>query len=99
MDNLELALNSSDGNENSVEQFREGIDLTLKEVLKVFEKFGVKQIDTLSEAFDPNYHQAVMQEETEDHPGNTVIKELQRGYMIHDRLLRPAMVVVSKSKE
>ena len=99
VDNLELALNSSCGDENSVEQFHEGIDLTLKEMLKVFEKFGVKQIDSLNEAFDPTYHQAVMQEETEDCPGNTVVKELQRGYMIHDRLLRPSMVVVSKSKE
>ena len=48
--------------------------------------------------FDPRFHHAVIQEETENHPKNTVLKELQAGYMIHDRLLRPAMVIVSKEK-
>ncbi len=53
---------------------------------------------SLGKTFDPSLHQAVMQEETEAHPENSVVKELQKGYMMHDRLLRPAMVVVSKTK-
>ena len=74
----------------------EGVELTLKEVLRILENFGVKPIDALEVAFDPNYHQAVMQEASEDHPEQTVLRELQKGYLLHDRLLRPAMVVVSK---
>ena len=66
--------------------------------LKFFKKFNVKPILSLNESFDPNFHQAVMQEETEDYPDNVVLKELQKGYQMHDRLLRPAMVIVSKSK-
>ncbi len=53
----------------------------------------------MGEIFDPGFHQAVMQEESEDHSENTVLKELQKGYLIHDRLLRPSMVIVSKPKE
>ena len=77
----------------------EGVELTLKEILKILEKFNVKPIEALEQEFDPNFHQAVIQEESEAHPENTVIREFQKGYMIHDRLLRPAMVVVSKAAE
>ncbi len=96
VDNLERAVESSNGT-NEKEQLAEGLDLTLKELLKIFKTFHVTPIESLGETFDPRYHQAMMQEETSDHPGNVVIRELQKGYMIHDRLLRPAMVVVSKS--
>ena len=72
--------------------------MTLKEILKVFEQFGVKPFESVGKTFDPRIHQAVMLEETETHPENSVVKELQKGYMMHDRLLRPAMVVVSKTK-
>ena len=68
----------------------------LKEIQKILNKFDVKSIVALEQAFDPVFHQAVMQEETNDFPAQTVIKELQKGYLLHDRLLRPAMVVVSK---
>jgi molecular chaperone GrpE len=73
--------------------------MTLKEIYKVFEQFGVRPIESIGKTFDPVFHQAMMQEETEVYPENTVSRELQKGYMIHDRLLRPAMVVVSKKKE
>ena len=98
-DNLELALSSATENKNSEGSVREGVHLTLKEVQKILENFGVKPIDALEKPFDPNFHQAMMQEESEEHPEQIVLRELQKGYMIHDRLLRPAMVVVSKSKE
>ena len=75
----------------------EGVQLTLKDMLKVFGNFCVKPIEALGEIFDPTYHQAVQQEETENHTDNTVVRELQTGYTIHDRLLRPSMVIVAKS--
>ncbi|MCD4804215.1 MAG: nucleotide exchange factor GrpE [Desulfobacterales bacterium] len=99
VDNMERAINSSKDEGNSNNGLVEGIDMTLKELLKIFEKFSVKQVESLGKPFDPNFHQAVMQEETDEHPHNTVINELQKGYIINERLLRPATVVVSMSKE
>ena len=96
VDNLERAVeSSSEKDENG--QLLEGVNLTLKEILKVFEKFSVKPIEALEHEFDPAVHQAVLQEASETHAENMVIREFQKGYTIHDRLLRPAMVVVSKS--
>ena len=66
-------------------------------ILKIFEKFQVKPIMALEHEFDPAVHQAVLQEASDEHAENTVIREFQKGYTIHDRLLRPAMVVVSKA--
>jgi molecular chaperone GrpE len=98
VDNLERAVESSaDASESN--QLLEGVNLTLKEILKIFEKFNVKPIEALEKEFDPAVHQAVLQEASEDHAENTVIREFQKGYTIHDRLLRPAMVVVSKAAE
>lgn len=99
VDNLERALELTDAGDGSAKCFLEGIQMTHKEILKVFSQFGVKPIEALDKAFDPIYHQAIMQEETEEKPDNTVIKEMQKGYLLHDRLLRPAMVVVSKALE
>jgi len=98
VDNLELAMNSTDGHKAIDKDLLQGLEMTHKEILKVFEKFNVKPIDAKGQPFDPTFHEAVMQEETNDSPKNTVINELQRGYMIHDRLLRPSMVVVAKPK-
>ena len=77
----------------------EGVDMTLKQVLDILEKHNVKPIDSVGNPFDPRYHEAFLQEASDEHPDNIVIRELQRGYMLHDRLLRPAVVAVSKSKE
>jgi molecular chaperone GrpE len=98
VDNLDRAIESSSNDKNANNSVVEGVSMTLKEILKVFEEFNVKPFESLGKPFDPNFHQAVMQEQGETYPDNTVIKELQKGYMIHDRLLRPAMVVVSKKK-
>jgi molecular chaperone GrpE len=99
VDNLELAMNSTNGHKAIDKDLLQGLEMTHKEILKVFEKFNVKPIEAEGQPFDPTFHEAVMQEETNDSPKNTVINELQRGYMIHDRLLRPSMVVVAKPKE
>jgi len=96
IDSLDLAIESSSNDKHVDSSMVEGVNMTLKEILKVFEQFGVKRFESIGNTFDPSLHQAVMQEETKAYPDNTVSKELQKGYMIHDRLLRPAMVVVSK---
>jgi molecular chaperone GrpE len=98
VDNLELAINSTNGHDAFDKGLLDGLEITHKEILKVFEKFNVKPINAKGQPFDPTFHEAVMQEETDEHPDNTVINELQKGYLIHDRLLRPSMVVVAKSK-
>ncbi len=98
VDNLELAIHSADENKAGESSLREGLDLTHREILRVFEKFQVTPIESKGKTFDPTYHEAVMQEETDEVPENTVITEMQKGYLIHDRLLRPAMVVVAKPK-
>ncbi|OIN96352.1 MAG: nucleotide exchange factor GrpE [Deltaproteobacteria bacterium CG1_02_45_11] len=98
VDNLERAINLLSNNESVNNSVIDGVDMTHKEMLKVLETFGTKSIESLEKLFDPSFHQAVMQEEAEDVEENTVLKELQKGYLIHDRLLRPAMVVVSKAK-
>ncbi|MCD6584912.1 MAG: nucleotide exchange factor GrpE [Desulfobacteraceae bacterium] len=108
VDNLERALNTSVENpgenpgENIGESLQtcvtEGVEMTLNEILKILSKFNVTPIESLGKLFDPVFHEAVMQEESDEQSENTVINELQKGYLIHDRLLRPSMVVVSKTK-
>ncbi len=95
VDNLERAIVAT-SDPASQDGLVEGVDMTLKELLKIFEKFGVTPIEAVNQPFDPNLHEAVMQEENADVAENTVVRELQKGYQIHDRLLRPAMVVVSR---
>ena len=100
VDNLERALGIS--GENSGEAIKgsliEGVEMTLNEILKILTKFNVTPIESLKKPFDPVFHEAVMQEESDEQPENMVINEFQKGYLIHDRLLRPSMVVVSKTK-
>jgi molecular chaperone GrpE len=96
VDSLDLAVESSSNDQHAHSSVVEGVSMTLKELYKVLDGFGVKSFESLGKTFDPGIHQAMMQEETEAYPDNTVSRELQKGYMIHDRLLRPAMVVVSK---
>ncbi len=77
----------------------EGVDLTLQELLSIFDRYHIKRIDPMGEKFDHNFHQAVVQVERPDLAAGTVIQVVQAGYVIHDRLLRPAMVAVSKQGE
>ena len=96
VDNLERALDSGE-KQSDPACILEGIQLTHKELLKLFETFNVKPLESEGAPFDPAFHQAVTQQESDKHADNTVISELQKGYLINDRLLRPSMVVVSKS--
>ena len=70
--------------------------MTLTGYLETLSRFGCILMEAMGKPFDPNFHEAVSQEETVEHEPNTVVRELQKGYMLRDRLLRPAMVVVSK---
>jgi molecular chaperone GrpE len=77
----------------------DGVEMTLKELLAIFQRNGIRRIEPLGEKFDHNFHQAVMQVQSPDHEAGTVVQVLQAGYVIHDRLLRPAMVGVAKQGE
>jgi molecular chaperone GrpE len=73
-----------------------GVELTERSLLAALERFGIKRIDPLGEKFDHNFHQAMMQVDDPTKPAGTVVQVMQSGYTLHDRLLRPAMVAVSK---
>ena len=79
-----------------MEQFRKGVELTESELMKVLGKFGVTKMEAMGKVFNPSFHQVVQEVEDKTKPAGTIIAELQTGYMINDRLLREAMVVVSK---
>eukprot|EP01156_Anaeramoeba_ignava_P011340 Anaeramoba_ignava/a482862_5.p1 GENE.a482862_5~~a482862_5.p1 ORF type:complete len:112 (-),score=11.61 a482862_5:26-361(-) len=98
VDNLERAISSAEENADET-SLLEGVKLTHKEIMKLLESFSVKLVEAENQPFDPNFHQAVTQEETDQVPENTVVNVLQKGYLLHDRLIRPAMVVVSKKKQ
>ena len=98
-DNLERALAAIPKDEKlpqSVKNLVEGLKMVQKEFNTILEKNGVRKIDSLNKKFDHNYHQAMMEIEKEDVAEGTVVQEIQPGYIMHDRLLRPAMVGVSK---
>lgn len=96
VDNLERAIASASADKQSVV---DGVALTLAEINKILETHYVSPIQALGEPFDPTFHQAMCQEESVDQPPNTVVQEFQKGYLMHDRLLRPTMVVVSKAAQ
>jgi molecular chaperone GrpE len=96
IDNFERAIGQADNAPES-KALKEGIEMILKQFLAVLEKYGVKYFPAVGQPFDPNKHEAMVQQESSEHEDNTVISEFQKGYHLHDRLLRPAMVVVAKS--
>lgn len=95
IDNLERSIAAAQQSKTDAKAILEGVDLTLKMLYGALEKAGVKQIDPLNEAFNPLYHEAVSMQPAETKPG-IVMAVLQKGYILNDRLVRPAMVVVSK---
>jgi molecular chaperone GrpE len=95
-DNLDRAIQSASDNKEC-EALLKGVEMTKSELTKIFEKFGIVKMDILDKPFDPNYHQVVQEIESQDKPAGTIIQELQSGYLINDRILREAMVVVTKS--
>jgi molecular chaperone GrpE len=97
VDSLELGLQAAAGDDTQTTGLREGMELTLKQLCAALERFDVKPIDPMGERFNPEFHQAMATEPTADAEPNTVIRVFQKGYLLHDRLLRPALVVVARS--
>lgn len=98
-DSLERGLEAGDAEGATVEKMREGTDLTLKMLLKVLGDHGVKQEDPTGAAFDPERHEAISAVPSPDVAENHVLTCVQKGYLLNDRLIRPAMVIVSKGAE
>lgn len=96
MDNLERALEHAVEEGGPEAAIVKGLELTSQELWKVLERHGVERVDALGKPFDPELHEAMMQQEDPDVEDNTVIGVLQKGYLFHGRLLRPSMVIVSK---
>lgn len=95
MDNLELALSAPAGDDASA--YRKGVELIHRQMADLLKKRGVKAIDAVGTDFDPRFHQSVVHEVSADHREGEVMQELRRGYMLGERLLRPAMVKVAKA--
>jgi molecular chaperone GrpE len=93
-DSLEAALVSGD---TAADALRSGVELTLKQLTSVFEKFSIKEINPLGEKFDPHKHQGIGVVEADADP-NTVVSVLQKGYSLNDRVIRPALVTIAKSR-
>ena len=103
LDNLQRALSSIKTNDfkdtdENIKTFVEGIELTEKQIITIFEKFKIEKVKSLDSNFDPNFHQAMFEVESKDKEPGTVVEVVQEGYKIGDRLLRPALVGVSKKK-
>jgi len=97
LDNLERAVEHAGRDDNAQGVLFEGVRMTVDMFGRLIERFGVVPITTVGEAFDPSRHEAVGQIESAEHAPNTVVQELQKGYLLNDRLLRPAMVMVAKT--
>jgi len=99
VDSLEMGLLAATSENADIEKLKEGSELTLKLFTDCVQKFGVTVTNPVGEAFNPEFHQAMSMQESAEHKPNTVLAVMQKGYLLHGRLARPAMVVVSKASE
>ena len=95
-DSLELGIAATDEEVVEIDKIREGMALTLKMFSAALDKFGTKEINPEGEDFNPELHQAMLVQEVDDRPSGTVVQVVQKGYALNERLIRPAMVIVSK---
>jgi molecular chaperone GrpE len=96
IDNMDRALQGTSPADEATKAIYEGVELTMKGFLSTVEKFGVVQVSPLGETFNPAHHQAIGMQPSAEYPENTVMLVMQKGYILNDRLLRPAMVMVSQ---
>jgi len=96
IDNLERAVDHAEQAETNDGLF-EGVQMTLTQFSQLLNKFGVEPVDAIGQPFDPAYHQAMGQLESDEHPVNTVVQQMQKGYQLNNRLLRPAFVMLAKA--
>ena len=94
MDNFQMALDAAQGADPAV---RDGVEMILGQLKEVLEESGVEEVDALGQVFDPELHEAVSQQETTDAEEGTVVQQLRKAYRLHERLVRPASVVVAKA--
>jgi len=99
IDSMEMALSHADKEDEALRPMIEGVELTLKSMLSTIEKFGLKVIDPTDQTFNPEKHQAMSMQEVPGVAANQVIAVMQKGYELNGRLIRPAMVMVSKAAE
>lgn len=99
-DSLELGLKAAENaGEGPIKAMAEGMQLTYRQLMSVFEKNGVKQLDPTGQPFNPDFHQAMSMVPSADVPPNHVLSVMQKGYSLHERLLRPAMVMVARAPD
>lgn len=96
IDSMEMGLSAAASDNATLDSIREGSELTMNMLVQVLERNGLEQVDPLGEKFDPERHQAIQMAESDDAESNTVIEVMQKGFLLNDRLVRPAMVVVAK---
>ncbi|MBT3205289.1 MAG: nucleotide exchange factor GrpE [Gammaproteobacteria bacterium] len=97
-DSMEMGLNAAQAENANMDSIKEGITMTLELFQKTLEKNGITSVDPQGEKFDPEQHQAMSMMESDEADPNTVMAVMQKGYLLNERLIRPAMVVVSKAK-
>ena len=98
-DSLEMGLSASGQENTDPEKLREGVDLTLQMLTGALEKYGIVEVNPQNEAFNPDFHQAMSIQERDDVAPNTVVTVVQKGYLLNERLIRPALVIVSKAPD
>jgi len=99
LDSLDLALHSTRDEKNEDKSIKEGVKLIHRQFKELLEKEGLKKLKVEGEKFDPNLHHAVEYQESDKHKDNEILEEISPGYLLHDRVIRPAMVVVAKAKK
>ncbi len=99
IDSLERALEVSNSDDEAIKPMLEGVELTLKSMLAAVSKFGIEQVNPVGEPFNPELHQAISMLPSEEFAANNVISVMQKGYALNGRLLRPAMVIVSRGAD
>ncbi len=96
IDSMEMGMSAAEAENATLQSIREGSELTMNMFIQVLEKQGLTQVDPVGEKFDPEQHQAISMVEDDNAESNTVISVMQKGFLLNDRLVRPAMVVVAK---
>jgi len=99
LDSFNLALDSTKDEKNEAKSIKEGVELIHKQFKEVLEKEGLRKLEVQGEKFDPNLHYAVEYQESDEHKDNEILKEIRPGYLFHNRVIRPAMVVVARAKK
>ncbi|MEA5445832.1 nucleotide exchange factor GrpE [Gammaproteobacteria bacterium AB-CW1] len=98
-DSLEMGLKAVEGDNPSLEQLREGKEMTLRQLITAMEKVGIAELNPEGEPFNPEFHEAMTMQESAEHEPDSVIHVIQKGYLLNGRLLRPARVIVARSPE